>query len=64
MVYAILGISMDKLVIDKNVFNKKLHRNQRNVDLPEKWDCLFGSHRFSDPKNIVFGLDYDREVEE
>ena len=28
------------------------------------WDCLFGSHRFSDPKKIVFGLDYDREAEE
>ena len=40
MVYAVLGISIEKIVIKKIVFNKKLHRYQRNVDLPEKGDRL------------------------
>ena len=100
VVYAILGISIENLVIDKIVFNIKVLWNHSNVALFEKWDwllraalvspsmhrvhhsmkvkeinsnyssvrsiwdCLFGSYRFSDPKNIVFGLDYDREAEE
>lgn len=100
VVYAILGISIENLVIDKIVFNIKVLWNQSNVALSEKWDwllraalvspsmhrvhhsmkvkeinsnyssvrsiwdCLFGSYRFSDPKKIVFGLDYDREAEE
>jgi hypothetical protein len=40
VVYANLGIIIEKLVIEKVVFNKKLHRYQRNVDLPEKGDRL------------------------
>ena len=91
---------IEKLVIDRIVFNNNLPWHHSNVALFEKWDwllraalvspsmhrvhhsmkvkeinsnyssvrsiwdCLFGSHRFSDPKKIVFGLGYDGEVEE
>lgn len=99
-VFAILGISIEYLVIYKIVFNINVLWHHSNVALSEKWDRLlravlvspsmhrvhhsmkaketnsnyssvlsiwdrlFGSYRFSDPKKIVFGLDYDREVED
>ncbi len=98
-VFAILGISIEYLVIYKVVFNINVLWHHSNVALPEKWDRLlrlafvspsmhrvhhsmkvketnsnyssvlsiwdrlFGSYRFSNPKKIVFGLDYDREAE-
>jgi sterol desaturase/sphingolipid hydroxylase (fatty acid hydroxylase superfamily) len=99
-VFAILGISIEYLVIYKIVFNINVLWHHSNVALSEKWDRLlrlvlvspnmhrvhhsmrvketnsnyssvlsiwdrlFGSYRFSDPKKIVFGLDYDRGAED
>lgn len=99
-VFAILGLSIEHLVIYKIVFNINVLWHHSNVALSEKWDRLlrlvlvspnmhrvhhsmrvketnsnyssvlsiwdrlFGSYRFSDPKKIVFGLDYDRGAED
>jgi len=99
-VFAILGLSIEHLVIYKIVFNINVLWHHSNVALSEKWDRLlrlvlvspnmhrvhhsmrvketnsnyssvlsiwdrlFGSYRFSDPKKIVFGLNYDRGAED
>ena len=38
VVFAILGISTEKLVIDKIVFNSNVLWHHSNVDVSEKWD--------------------------
>tara|TARA_B100000212_G_scaffold341974_1_gene326891 strand:- start:29689 stop:29874 length:186 start_codon:yes stop_codon:yes gene_type:complete len=38
VVFAILGISTEKLVIDKIVFNSNVLWYHSNVDVSEKWD--------------------------
>ena len=40
VVYAVLGISIEKIVIKKIIYNINILWHHSNVALPEKWDRL------------------------